>query len=452
MVDTISGDLYTSVTGELTGPTSGPTPPDRNHETNDVYHTFIHIMEDYDGIPHQLIDYGNLAATRSGYDAIGLAGWHVGRVLTDRKNSIDYLNELCSHSFVAMFPTRQGRRGLRAFQNFNQVDAPVATHDASIICRDSIESFEKTDIAQLYNNLLLQYSYDPALQKFIRAFYLSNVDKYSVFPPVDDYDPATTFTPVVSTTSLLIGDGIKTLTVDAGLNFLAGNNVTIKYDDANFMNGIVQTYDIATGQLDVLVETMVGSGIYATWSVFVAGNPTWYQCFGGLEGSPDFSSAGYAESKIIWDMCRHSYFVNRVVKQNQNDTSQLSWYVDRALFDPGSVWGTGDKSSVYYYMQLLAQWMTLQKYVATYSIPINKDTISTELLDTINFNDRIYTNGEDIIGRIVSIETNAAEDKLRIQSILQPSELRPYPIPVTTNRKHLISPLGVPFTQGSQLL
>jgi hypothetical protein len=353
-IDTLNGDLFASVRGELTGATA----TDPSAETNNVYDAFIHILEDYDGIPKGLIDYGNLPTTRK--------NWHVGRTLTDRKNSVDYLNELCAHSFVAMFPTRNGKRGLRAF-DYSSSLTPVAVHDFSVIGRDSIESYEKTDISQLFNNFLLQYNYDQGAGQFIRNFIVANVDKFATFPLATDVDA----------------------------------------------NGV----------------------------------PLWYQCFGGLLGSPTFASLGYAESKLIWDMCKHSYSVNRTVKQAQGDISQLNWFVDRALFDPATTWGTGDTSSAYYLLKILAQGVTLQKGIITYSIPINAANMALELLDVISVTDVIFTNNVPKLGYLVSHEVITANDQIKLQVMLLPNELQPYP-PVTVSKRRLMSPLAAPFTQG----
>ena len=433
-IDTINGDLYTAVAGEKTGATT----TDPNHETNDVYHAFMHILEDYDGIPSNLIDYGNLATERN--------LWHVGRVLTERKNAVDYLNELCSHSFVGMFSTRIGKRGLRAFQSFTTLPVPVASHNQNNIVRDSIENFEKSDISQLYNNFLLQYNYDPGPNKFIRAFTVANVDKFTSFPAVSTIDRLTPA--YLSSSNRTIGTGTINFTIATGLNLTIGAGIAADHDSSNYVEGTISSYAIATGVVSILVTTAVGSGTFNSWNVSLLGNPTWYQCFGGLQGSPGFSSVGYAESKVIWDACRASYTVNGAVKQAQNDISELNWYIDRALFDIATSWGTGDTSSAYYLLKLLAQWTTLQKDVVSYALPINSANISLELLDVVTFNDAIYTKGADRTGWIVSIEVDAPNDQVKIRVMLQPLEIQPYPTPAVIASR-LMSVLGVPFVQSA---
>jgi hypothetical protein len=419
-IDTIKGDLYTKATGELTGSTA----TDASHATNDVYHAFMHILEDYDGIPPALIDYGTLATDRS--------DWHVGRTLTDRKNSVNYLNELCAHSFVAMFPTRTGMRGLRSI-NPDIALVPEVTHDLNIIGRDSIEDFELTDVMQLFNNFLLQYNFDPGLQAFIRSFVVANIDMFATFPdPYQSVVDATLQT--TSTTTLTIANNVnKTVTCGTGFAFSPSQIVLIQHDTARFMYGTIVSYDSSTGIMVVAVQATKGTGSFSTWTVGLFSEPLWYLCFGGLLGSPNFPTDGYVESKYIWDQCKNSYNVNRVVRQSQNDISQLNWFIDRALFDENTTWGTGDSSSAYYFLKILAQWVTLQKGLIPYSVPINSTTIELELMKVVGVKDIVYTNDEIRHGYIVSISPVTGKDQLRLKVLLMPTEYTPYPDPTGLN-------------------
>jgi hypothetical protein len=74
-----------------------------------------------------------------------------------------------------------------------------------------------------------------------------------------------------STTSLLIGNGAKTLTVGTGLAYSPTQDVTIAYDASNHMHASVTTYNSSTGVLVVDVQQHTGSGTYAVWTVNVGG-------------------------------------------------------------------------------------------------------------------------------------------------------------------------------------
>lgn len=69
-----------------------------------------------------------------------------------------------------------------------------------------------------------------------------------------------------SNTSLTIGTGSKSLTVQTGLNFTAGQPIRVGHDGQNFMSGTVTSYNSGTGALVVNVTSVVGSGTFDTWS------------------------------------------------------------------------------------------------------------------------------------------------------------------------------------------
>jgi len=445
IVETITGDVFTSAQGETVN-NDGVTP------TNNVYTVFRHILEYYDGIPAQLIDYGNLHATRGNDSPVAPEGtlWHVGHTLTERKNSIEYLSELCAHTFVGMFGTRTGKRGIKSFQNLAAEPVPTVIYDASIILNQSVESYKKSDISQLFNNFLINYSYDPALQTFLRSFFVANIDKFSSFP-IDTEMEVVPNSLATSTTSVVIGTGDKTLTTQTCLDYKTDQDVRILKDTSNYMIGRVISYNITTGVMIVSVGIVQGSGTYSNWDINRVDMPTWYTCFGGLLGSYNFSSVGYAESKVIWDKCRASYVSNKVIKQAQSDVSDLSWFIDRSLFDSTSTWGTGDKSSAYYFLRLLSQWTTISKNIVTFSVPINSSTILEELLNYEGFSDIFYTNGKQQNGWVTGIELNTAEDSIRLTMTLLPVEVQnAIPQPYSTLSR-LISVQAAPLTNSSIL-
>ena len=77
-----------------------------------------------------------------------------------------------------------------------------------------------------------------------------------------------------STTSLAIGTGTKTLTIEAGKQFAIGQTARITYNsDINkWMQGTVSAYNATTGSLSISVDTISGSGTYAVWTVALTGS------------------------------------------------------------------------------------------------------------------------------------------------------------------------------------
>ena len=72
-----------------------------------------------------------------------------------------------------------------------------------------------------------------------------------------------------STTSLAIGTGSKSLTVDTGKGYYPGNTISIAYTTSpgNIMYGAVTSYNSGTGALVVNVSSVGGSGTQALWSI-----------------------------------------------------------------------------------------------------------------------------------------------------------------------------------------
>ena len=75
-----------------------------------------------------------------------------------------------------------------------------------------------------------------------------------------------------STTSLAIGTGSKSLTVETGKGYVPGQTVTVAHTTApsNYMFGTVTSYNSGSGALVVGVTAIAGSGTYAVWSVGLA--------------------------------------------------------------------------------------------------------------------------------------------------------------------------------------
>ena len=76
-------------------------------------------------------------------------------------------------------------------------------------------------------------------------------------------------TSATSTTSLAIGTGAKSLTVQTGKALVVGQWVTITNTatPANWMHGQITAYTSGTGALTVSVAAVGGSGTYAAWTI-----------------------------------------------------------------------------------------------------------------------------------------------------------------------------------------
>ena len=98
-----------------------------------------------------------------------------------------------------------------------------------------------------------------------------------------------------STTSLAIGTGAKTLTIEASKQFAIGQTARITYnsDVGKWMQGTVSAYNASTGSLSISVDTISGSGTYAVWTVALTGSvgPTGATGATGATGSTGATGA-----------------------------------------------------------------------------------------------------------------------------------------------------------------
>lgn len=80
-----------------------------------------------------------------------------------------------------------------------------------------------------------------------------------------------------STTSLTVGTGSRSLTIQAGKVYSPGQAILVADTSApatNWMFGQIITYDTNTGALVVSVNTTNGSGTIAAWTVSLSSNPS----------------------------------------------------------------------------------------------------------------------------------------------------------------------------------
>lgn len=77
-------------------------------------------------------------------------------------------------------------------------------------------------------------------------------------------------TSATSTTSLTIGTGAKSLTIQTGKSIVVGMTLVITRTSApttTRMSGVVSSYDSGTGALGVTVDSVTGSGTHTDWTV-----------------------------------------------------------------------------------------------------------------------------------------------------------------------------------------
>ena len=99
-----------------------------------------------------------------------------------------------------------------------------------------------------------------------------------------------------SSTSNAVSNGNKTFTVGTGLSYTTQQDVTIAYDAAHHMHGLVLTYNSGTGVMTVDVNSHTGTGTYTSWVVNVGGTVplasiAWGDITGTLGNQTDLATA-----------------------------------------------------------------------------------------------------------------------------------------------------------------
>jgi hypothetical protein len=104
-----------------------------------------------------------------------------------------------------------------------------------------------------------------------------------------------------STTSLAIGTGAKTLTIEASKQFAIGQTARITYNsDINkWMQGTVSAYNPTTGSLSISVDTISGSGTYAVWTVALTGGGD-VLLRAGTAGTPSLQAFGDPDTGLFF--------------------------------------------------------------------------------------------------------------------------------------------------------
>ena len=395
--------------------------------TNSVASTFMHILEDYDQIPHKMIDYGD-----SGNSYYGLFGnrslgdyWMIGRTIQDQKNSSDYLNELCTQSFTAMFQNRMGQRGIRGFEpgilSLSSGTGKTATHDVNLITDKSITDFSKTEWNQTYNSFNLKYNYDPGLKAFTKFFSICHVDDTRGFPAMSTQSkvgvsavPSTyaTLAALVSGLGLSVGSIFYTSNAsDTTATSLLALKQAI-FPAASLAIGDSFLVQQLSGPLTVVYY---GPDIYnRDWTTYVSGAGISYQI----------------AQLDLWGACHQQWNKNRTVKLAAGDISDLNWFIDSTSYNPADGSGSALLSSAYSLLlkligtvngeHIIPGWATCQKDIVTYSIPINSNTVCHEIMDCLQFNEIIFSNSVNRIEWLMSIETDAKNDQFILRAVMLP--------------------------------
>lgn len=108
-----------------------------------------------------------------------------------------------------------------------------------------------------------------------------------------------------SLTSLVIGAGSKTLTVESGKDFASGMNINISDSNSptnNYMTGKIVSYDAASGNLTANITGISGSGTKSSWVVSLSNDNGVTLVSNSFSGYQNFSRAVVASSATTSDI------------------------------------------------------------------------------------------------------------------------------------------------------
>jgi hypothetical protein len=98
----------------------------------------------------------------------------------------------------------------------------------------------------------------------------------------------------LSTTTLALSNGAKTLTIATGLSYTTQQDIIIANDATHHMHAVVTSYNPSTGVLVADVQQHTGTGTFSSWTVNVGGISSvaeWGLITGTLSNQTDLNSA-----------------------------------------------------------------------------------------------------------------------------------------------------------------
>lgn len=432
-----SEDIYVKVKGERCSKTS--TEP--NAETNSVYTSYIKLLEDYCKIDKKFIDYDDMKKKRY--------GWKLGRTLTERKNTIEYINDLASNSFTQLYLKRNGKLALKSFDYFNVYQQTISadTYEGTRITTDGL------------TQITAQIKFYEDTSKYILLYGFKTVanlptDTYDTFVTVEGrytdngthtyslYDDNNVFYKDCIYNNAGITDGwvqmeIGTLaftrmyftyksqeylTEDVeDINIIHDKNVIVPdslseieiTDINNTYNNFKISYNYDENE-SKFIKSLSVNKVDELESFPLENTSDWQKLVVGITDS--LGNPIYNDCKFVWDACKENYNIFGALQDAAADTTELNWY-NNSSFDYEQA-----ENSARLYFKLVVQWLTKQKQIINYSIPLSSSSVQLELLDLIYFNDILLTNNLNTRAFIVDKFINVKNDTVELKIMFLPED------------------------------
>jgi len=417
----VLGDLYVSLKSK-----TGATVP-----SDSVYGALHYMTDTYSGL---LGDYSSLPTDRAMVDP---KLWNIGRLISEQKNTFDYVTELCQQSFVTGWTNRMGDiiySVLNPEFEANDGDNMLVYFTEANIVRDSLSALSLTPLTQVYNEFDIQFAFNYVTNKYDKQYSVKHVDK-DAFPPVDASngnqvaDNSTQIIPVAYQSEQ--GTGVILIP-------------TIYFVEANWKQFFIyNTFDIpgiplnhaiwgtVTGfesinnglttkirfKMDMDKSIIVDSPdlqLEGTWlSNIYTISDVWTEYVIGI--------SDYMMAKDVWEQCHAGWLENKTINKAPTSLTDLIWATDLTILD--SDLASPYEEYAYQYLMLMAKWATRQKWQVEFDIPVNEFNSKLELMQRVKFHDPVLTPDITIdnvlttqygVGYITSLAVIPNEDVIKI--------------------------------------
>lgn len=147
--------------------------------------------------------------------------------------------------------------------------------------------------------------------------------------------------------------------------------------------------------------------------------------------SGDYSSFSNVVDRTLaqelWGYGHETFIRNAIAQGLPANLANCEWYRDLSK-DLQNGLGLSS-SSIHYYLENLARWVTQSKNEITYDIDIDTDTIKVEIADRVSFSDILITDGAYIKGWVTSLKPDKETARITVGIITAPEDLvKPYDI------------------------
>jgi len=364
--------------------------------------------------------------------------WYVGRTLTEKKDTEEYITELCKQGFLISFIDTTGKVNIKAWR---ENITPTVTFDEGNILAGSLGEMILTPMRRVYNDILVRYDYNPGSNGFNKQIAITNIDK-PAFPAATDLVSPGTSLGSFTLTNEGSDDGILYV-----VSVVTGSAHGLSTGDYIYISGNTHGFDIFPGVVGVLNTT---SFSFVTSNMPLAASST----TGTLYSIDSFALkwktyvtgiSNYSEAEILWEQCHNSFLISKTVNKLPAELGDCKWFFDNYALDPDGnlIWSSdiahevpdidfGDHHSAAEYVRNLVDWTAWQKKQITFEVSetvddaLLADILALELGDPVYFNDQKLTNGAALLGWVHEITQTprgtGGIEKLKFGLTLEPEQ------------------------------